>query len=173
MAAGVPTTGIGGLFYILQAIAIGVCKTLTKIRSHLQRGGTREKAYTLTRFPTIAFILSSILIVYMNATGFRFTIPGSHAATFPSYTWMYLGLIGIIVVGFFTFILVMFQLRANTGVPLRTRPSIIKIIIGIVIASATILPLFDLIARHPLPSITLISVHLVMIVGSLKLMKVI
>jgi hypothetical protein len=186
MAAGVPTTGIGGLYYLLLALAIGICKILTKIRSIFHTNISRNTSCFLMRFPTIASIISVGLLIYMNVTGFRITLPGSQSAVTPSNMLMYLGLIGGLAITFFTFILVMFHIRANRPAFSLKRDFILsgRILapLGFIAASLLlylaserifIIPLLHLLPFDPLSSTILVIIHVGIIISSLKLTDIV
>jgi len=110
MAAGVPTTGIGGIFYILLSIGMFVCKVVKKILSFIQDDLTRPKHCKMLKFPTVAFILCISLLLYMNVTGFRLVLPGTQQATVSmSNLWI----LGVFAFSFYSFFILLFHIRAK------------------------------------------------------------
>jgi hypothetical protein len=186
MAAGVPTTGIGGLYYLLLALAIGFCKLVMKIRSVFQTNLSRNASCVLLRFPTIAFLLSVGLILYMNVTGFRVTVPGSQPLAIPTNLWTYLGLMGGVAIMFFLFVLVMFHVRANGHAFSLKRIVVwrVKFVVPVVAIGAGVLlyltnerlfkfPFVTFLPFDPLQSTLLVIIHVAMILSSLKLADII
>jgi hypothetical protein len=110
MAVGVPATGIGGIFYILLSIVMLLCKTVKKILSFLKTEKTSDGNCKLLRFPTLAFIMCIILLIYMNVTGFRFIIPGTQEA---KVSMSNLWIASVFAVSFFTFFILLFHIRAK------------------------------------------------------------
>ena len=76
MAAGVPATGIGGIFYIILLIGIMINKLFKKICEFINLNPScRTKISGIIRkLPTYAFILCVTVLVLMNITGFRFIL---------------------------------------------------------------------------------------------------
>jgi hypothetical protein len=186
MAAGVPTTGIGGLYYLLLALAIGICKLLTKLRSIFHANISRNTSCFLMKFPTVASIVSVGLIIYMNVTGFRITLPGSQPVGIPSNMFTYLGLIGGVAITFFTSVLALFHIRANRHAVRLKRDSILSsrivVPLGIIGASLivylaseriVIIPLLHLLPFDPLSSTILVIIHVGIIICSLKLTNIV
>lgn len=124
MAVGVPATGIGGIFYILLSIVMLFYEIIKKFLSFMGKKIPRSTGSPsrLLRFPTVAFTLCVLLLLYMNVTGFRFVLPGTQQAVTVSITNLWI--IGVFAVGIFGFFLVLFQLRANqrNDAPTHTKP---------------------------------------------------
>ena len=115
MAAGVPSTGMGGIFYIILS-AIMLVYEIAKRIGHVFKKGLKinERPIMLTRIPTFTFAIVSVLLIYMNATGFRFPIPGTQETGVSLVG--YLGILGVFSVGFFMIILALFNIRARQKV---------------------------------------------------------
>ncbi len=111
MAVGVPTTGLGGIFYILLSIAIVIHKAFKRIAYFFGKRVTESKEKLgLLRFPTMAFILCVGLISYMNLSGFRFAIPGTQQTPVSiSNLWM----VGLFAFSLFIFFIVLVQIRSE------------------------------------------------------------
>lgn len=72
MAAGIPTTGIGGIFYIILLIGMLIWKLLKKTFAMMKLGRKEILKRMRWRFPTFAFIICIVLLIFMNTSGFRF-----------------------------------------------------------------------------------------------------
>jgi hypothetical protein len=84
MAAGVPATGIGGIYYILLTIGLLLSKLVKKVCSIFKKQlcfGSDTRIKMVRFFPTLAFTMSTAFLIFMNATGFRFVIPGIQPTT--------------------------------------------------------------------------------------------
>jgi hypothetical protein len=92
MAAGVPATGIGGIYYILLTIGLLLHKIIKRIAAFFKKQSLQVKASHSkfkTLFPSLAFCLCISFLIFMNATGFRFTIPGISPVTVSlQYLWV-------------------------------------------------------------------------------------
>ena len=92
MAAGVPATGLGGIYYILLTIGLIFHKLAKKVCSKLKKQlcfAPDERIRMRRFFPTIAFVTGVALLIFLNATGFRFTIPGTQPTTLTlDYFWV-------------------------------------------------------------------------------------
>lgn len=72
MAVGQPATGIGGMFYIILMLGILINKALRKIVSRLNLNSPQNAIKIMKqRLPTLALVVSSILLLYVNLSGFR------------------------------------------------------------------------------------------------------
>ncbi len=111
MAAGVPATGMGGIFYLLLSVIIFFYELVKRIASTLRKGlKIEEKPALLTKVPTLAFIVCGALLIYMNVTGFRFVIPGAQETRVSiSNLWI----LGVFSVGCFIFFMILFHFRAK------------------------------------------------------------
>ena len=116
MAVGIPASGIGTIFYILLTIAIILSKIVQKILAFLKKASMSDKPSTLLKFPTLAFILCVILLMYMNITGFRPVVPGSQQVAVPISASSYLWILSVFAASFFTVFMLLFHFRANARV---------------------------------------------------------
>jgi hypothetical protein len=111
MAAGVPATGMGGIFYLLLSAIMLLYEIMKKVVYALKKGlKIKEKPAMLTKIPTLAFVVCGILLIYMNLTGFRFVIPGTQET---SVSMGNLWILGAFSVSLFMVIMVLFHLRAR------------------------------------------------------------
>jgi len=114
MAAGVPATGMGGIFYLILSAIILFYELAKRIVYILKRGfRINERPAMLTRIPTFTFVVVGAFLIYMNVTGFRFVIPGAQET---SVSLDNLWILGVFSVSFFILIMVLFQLRARQAV---------------------------------------------------------
>lgn len=111
MAAGVPATGMGGIFYLLLSAIMLLYEIVKRIVYILKKElKIKERPAMLTRIPTLAFVMCGALLIYMNLTGFRFFIPGTQET---SVSMGNLWFLGVLSVSFFLFIMILFHLRAR------------------------------------------------------------
>ena len=111
MAAGVPATGMGGIFYLLLSVIMVFYELVKRILSVLRKElKIEQKPAILTRIPTLAFVVCGVFLVYMNVTGFRFAIPGTQQASFSMNN---LWILGVFSVGCFLFFMILFRFRAR------------------------------------------------------------
>ena len=114
MAAGVPATGMGGIFYIILSAIIVFYEIVKRLVFILKKGLTiKDRPVMLTRIPTLTFAVVGILLVYMNASGFRFVIPGSQETTISLEN---LWILGLFSVCFFMIIMILFYYRSREAV---------------------------------------------------------
>ena len=111
MAAGVPATGLGGIFYLILS-AIMLFYELAKRIVYILKKGLRinERPAMLTRIPTFTFVVVGIFLIFMNVTGFRFVIPSAQAT---SISLDNLWILGVFSVSFFMIIMILFHIRAR------------------------------------------------------------
>ena len=112
MAVGQPTTGIGGLYYIILMIGILINNVLKKIIAFLNQSLPKEAIKIMKqRFPTFALVIGIILIMYMNIIGFRFVIfSGIGNTILPTNN---LWITGLSAVSIFFLILLLFYRKAR------------------------------------------------------------
>jgi hypothetical protein len=111
MAAGVPATGMGGIFYLILS-AIMLFYELAKRIVYILKKGLKinERPAMLTRIPTFTFVVVGIFLIFMNVTGFRFVIPGAQET---SISLDNLWILGVFSVSFFMIIMILFHIRAK------------------------------------------------------------
>lgn len=111
MAAGQPTTGIGGIFYLILFIGMLINRLFGKIYSLLHSKNMKEKTKRIIqKLPPFAFVVCIILLLYMNITGVRFATSALGAG---SVTWtMDLGITGPFALSVFFIILMLFYIRS-------------------------------------------------------------
>ena len=111
MAAGVPATGMGGIFYLLLSAIMFLYEIVKRVMYALKKGlKIKEKPAMLTKIPTLVFAVCGALLIYMNLTGFRFVIPGTRET---SVSMGNLWILGVLSVSFFMFIMILFHFRAR------------------------------------------------------------
>jgi hypothetical protein len=92
MAAGVPATGIGGIYYILLTIGLLFYKFGKKIWCAFKKqlcSPPDSRIRMKKIFPTLAFTIGVSLLIFMNVTGFRFSLPGMAATNLTiDYLWV-------------------------------------------------------------------------------------
>ena len=114
MAAGVPATGMGGIFYLILSAIILFYELAKKIVYILKQGlKINERPAMLTRIPTFTFVVVGAFLIYMNVTGFRFVISGAQET---SVSLDNLWILGVFSVSFFILIMALFHLRARQAV---------------------------------------------------------
>ena len=92
MAAGVPATGIGGIYYIILTVGLLFYKLAKKavciFKNKLCKGD--DNRFRMRKiFPPLAFAFCISLLAFMNITGFRFNIPGTTTVTLSiEYLWV-------------------------------------------------------------------------------------
>lgn len=111
MAAGVPATGMGGIFYLLLSVIMFFYELVKRILSVLKKEFKPEKKpAVLTRIPTMTFVASALLLIYMNVTGFRLVVPGTQQTSIPLGNLWLLGIVGVSI---FIFFILLFHIRAK------------------------------------------------------------
>jgi hypothetical protein len=111
MAAGVPATGIGGIFYILLSVVMFFYELIKRVISLPKKEIKPEKRpVVLTRIPPLMFIFSATILLYMNVTGFRFVVPGTQQNSLSIGNLWFLGVVSVSI---FMFFLLLFHIRAK------------------------------------------------------------
>jgi hypothetical protein len=118
MAAGVPATGIGGIYYILLTIGLLFYKFAKKVWCTFEKqlcalpdNRIRVKKF----FPPLAFIICVSLLIFMNVTGFRFGAPGVATATLTiDYLWV-IGVFSVSAAIFFVLLVIFRSQRPFIG----------------------------------------------------------
>ena len=114
MAAGVPATGMGGIFYLILSAIMLFYELVKRIVYVLKKGfRINERPAMLTRIPTLTFVAVGAFLIYMNVTGFRIVIPGGQET---SISLNNLWILGVISASFFMLIMVLFHFRARQNV---------------------------------------------------------
>ena len=112
MAVGQPATGMGGIFYILLLIGILINKAFKKLLTLINRKPPKDLIIKLKgSYPTFAFGLCILLLVFMNLTGFRFEI-FPVAGNTPNPT-TYLWTTGLVAISSFFIVLILFYRKAG------------------------------------------------------------
>ena len=114
MAAGVPATGMGGIFYLILSAIMLFYELAKRVVYFLKKGLTiDERPALLTRIPTFTFAVVVVFLIFMNVTGFRFVIPGIQET---SVSLGNLWILGLFSVSFFMLIMILFHIRARQTV---------------------------------------------------------
>jgi len=114
MAAGVPSTGMGGIFYLILSGIIVFYELMKRIVYILRKGlKIKERPAMLTMIPTLTFAIVAGFLLYVNVTGFRFVIPGTQIA---SVSLDNLWIVGGFSVSFFMVIMILFYIRSKQKV---------------------------------------------------------
>ena len=114
MAAGVPATGMGGIFYLILSAIMLFYEVVKRIACAVNKGFRfNSRPAMLTKIPTLTFGAVAAFLIYVNVTGFRFVIPGSQET---SISLNNLWILGVISASFFMLIMVLFHFRARQNV---------------------------------------------------------
>jgi hypothetical protein len=103
---------MGGIFYILLLIGILINKAFKKILTLINRTPPKDIFIKLKRhYPTFAFVVCILLLVFMNLTGFRFVLfSGVGNTTIPT---THLWITGTFAVSSFGLVLLLFYRKAS------------------------------------------------------------
>ncbi|MCJ7609841.1 hypothetical protein MUP00_09280 [Candidatus Bathyarchaeota archaeon] len=115
MAAGQPATGIGGIFYVLLLIGMLLSRLVEKVCSILKLEAEKDRIrrIVIRMLPTVSLVLSIVLLVYMNLTGFRFVIDATTVTMGSSTQAINLEILAPFALSFFIAILALLLRKAG------------------------------------------------------------
>lgn len=117
MAAGVPATGIGGIYYILLTIGLLFYKFGKKVWCVFKKqlcAPPDNRIRVKKVFPPLVFTICVSLLIFVNVAGFRFAVPGVATATL---TIGYLWVIGAFSVSAAIFFILLVIIRSQRTLP--------------------------------------------------------